>query len=78
MNTQYKCRMCGEIFEPSCTDRLTMLKYLSALTCRETCYIDEADGHGMSRYTLHFHKDGSIGFADLIGAVPEKGKYKCV
>ena len=56
----------------------SMLKYLSALTCRETCYIDETDGHGMSRYTLHFHKDGSIGFADLIGAVPEKGKYKCV
>ena len=77
MNAQYKCRMCGEIFEPGATSEKTMFEYLCALTHKESHRIDNLDAHGMDRYTLHFHKDGSIGFAELIGAVPERNNVKC-
>lgn len=66
----YKCRLCGkEVEDLHAPDGLIFL-IAATLDMQNNKFGRTINGRDM--FTLHWHEDGSIGVADLIGFRPDK------
>lgn len=62
----YKCRLCGEIFEDYTTgEELAQAINMALVVCGHTNHVKCA--RNLYKYTMHYCKDGSFGFADFQG-----------
>lgn len=64
--SQYKCRLCGQLFGNTIIDKHTAANALAAITERDNITAPLI----LDRYSVHFCDENSVGFADFVGFAP--------
>ncbi len=74
---QYRCRMCGKVFNGVGGNFGMMERALVLLTLNDAVseadkkFFDIGGAFALARYEWHQHKDGTVGFGELIGLVKD-------